>query len=69
MLSGLRVAETLGKTKIDHIDVVLLFADTDKEVVWLDVSMKEMSRVDELDSLQLLIIPRISSLFTCLSTI
>ena len=51
MLSGLWVTETLSQTKVDHIDVVLLFADSDQEIVWFDVSVKEMAGVDELNAL------------------
>ena len=43
MLASLWVSESLGQTEVDHIDVVLLLANTNKEVVWLDVSVEEMS--------------------------
>ena len=39
VLSGLRVSESLGETEIDDVDVVLLFANSNKEVVWFYVSM------------------------------
>jgi len=39
MLASLRVAEALGKAEVDYIDVVLLLADSDQEVVRLDVSV------------------------------
>jgi len=39
MLASLRVAEALGKAEVDDIDVVLLLADSDQEVVRLDVSV------------------------------
>jgi len=42
VFSGFGVTETLGKTEINDIDIVLLFADADEEVIGLDVSMKEV---------------------------
>ena len=53
VLAGLGVAEALGKAEVDDVDVVLLLADADQEVVWLDISVEEVSAVDELDPLQL----------------
>ena len=53
MLSSLRVSKALSQAKIDHIDVVLLLANTDQEVVRLDVSVQEMPRMHELNSLKL----------------
>ena len=43
MLSGLWVTEALGKAEVDHIYVMLFFANSDEKVVWLDVSVKEMA--------------------------
>ena len=37
MLTSLRVSKALSQAKIDDIDVVLLLADADQEVVRLDV--------------------------------
>ena len=54
VLTCLGVTEALGQTKVNDIYIVLLLADTDEEVVRLDVSMQEMTGVDELDALQLL---------------
>jgi len=54
VLSGFGVAEALGQTEVDDIYIVLLLADTDQEVVRFDVSVQEMTGVDELDALQLL---------------
>jgi hypothetical protein len=34
---------SLSKPEVDHVDVVLLFADADQKVVGLDVSMQEVS--------------------------
>jgi len=51
MLASLRVAESLCQAEINHIDVVLLFADTDKEIVRFDISVQEMPRMHELNSL------------------
>lgn len=51
MLSSLRVSETLSQSEVDHVDVVLLFSDTDQEVVRLDVSVQEVAGMNELNSL------------------
>lgn len=53
VFAGLRISESLSKSKIDYVDVVLLFSDTNKEVIRFDISVKEVSRVHELDSLKL----------------
>ena len=53
MLASLGVSESLGQTKIDDIDIMLLLSDTDKEIIGLDISVKEVSRVDKFDSLEL----------------
>jgi hypothetical protein len=53
VLASLRVAEALGKTKVDDVDVVLLLANADQEVVWLDISVKEVPRVHKFDPLKL----------------
>jgi len=53
VLTGLGVTETLGQAKVDYVDVVLLLADTDKEVIWLNVSVQEVARVHKLDPLKL----------------
>ena len=53
MLASLRVTEALGKAEVDDIDVVLLLADSDQEVVRLDVSVQEVARVDKLNALEL----------------
>ena len=54
VLSGLRISEPLGKTKVDDVNVMLLFADSDEEVVWLNISVEEVSGMHELDSLELI---------------
>ena len=53
MLPGLWVSEALSQTKVNHVDVVLLLANTNQEVVWLDIPVKEMARVNKLYSLKL----------------
>ena len=53
MLAGFGVSEALGESEVNHVYVVLLFANSDEEVVWFDVSVQEMSRMDELNSLKL----------------
>lgn len=55
MLASLGVSEALGKTEINNIDVVLLFADSNEEIVGFDISMQEMSRMYELNALKHLI--------------
>jgi len=51
MLTSFWVSEPLGKAKVDHIYIVLLFTDTNQKVVWFDISMQEMTRMDKLNSL------------------
>lgn len=58
MLSRLGVSEPLGKTKVNHIDIVLLLANSNQEVVRLDVSVEEVATVDKLNSLELQIMRR-----------
>ena len=53
MLACLRVSEALGETEVNDIDVVLLLANSDQEVVRLDVSVQEVAGVDELNALKL----------------
>jgi hypothetical protein len=55
VFASLGVSESLGKPKIDHIDVVLLFANANEEIVWLDISMQKVPRMDEFNSLEHLI--------------
>jgi hypothetical protein len=54
MLSSFGVSESLGKSEINDIDVVLFLADPNQEVVRLNVSVEEVARVNEFYSLQLL---------------
>jgi len=49
----LGVSEALRQPEIDHVDVMLLLADADEEVVRFDVSVQEMARVHEFNALQL----------------
>jgi len=53
VLARLGVSEPLGQPEVDHVDVMLLFADADEEVVGFDVSVQEMARVHEFNALQL----------------
>ena len=39
MPASARVLVSLRQTKVDYIDYVLMIADTDQEVVWLDISV------------------------------
>lgn len=56
MLSSLGVAEALSQAEINDIDVVLLLAYANKEVVGLDVPVKEVPGVNKLDPLKLITI-------------
>ena len=42
VLASFGVSEPLGKTEVDHIHVVLLLADSNQEVVGLDVPVEEV---------------------------
>ena len=53
VLAGLGVPETFGEAEIDDVHVMLLLPDADEEVVWLDVTVEEVTGVHELDSLEL----------------
>ena len=55
MLASLRVAEPLSQTEINNVYVVLLLADSNQEVVWLNITMEEVPRMDKLNSLEHLI--------------
>lgn len=55
MLTRLWISKPLRQAKIDHIYVMLLFANTNKEVVGLNIPMKKMPRVNKLNPLQHLI--------------
>ena len=46
----IRVVVNLGEPEIDDVNEIAAFADTHKKVVWLDVAMNEVARVDELDT-------------------
>ena len=54
MFSSFGVSESLGQTEINHINVVLLLPNSNKEVIGLNVSVQEVARVYEFYSLQLL---------------
>lgn len=55
MFSGLRVSEAFSETKVNHVHIMLLLANSDQKIVWLDVSMQEMPRMDEFDTLKHLV--------------
>jgi len=46
----LGVSVFLGKTEIDHIDLITTFPNAHEKVVWLDISMDKVSRVNVFDS-------------------
>jgi hypothetical protein len=47
---GLRVSVLLGKAEINDIDLVSTLADSHQKVVWLDVTVDEITRVNVLDT-------------------
>lgn len=53
VFSGLGITEALGQAKVNHIDVVLLFADSNQEIVRLDITVQKVARMHEFDALQL----------------
>ena len=53
MLARLWVTESLSEPEIDHVYIVLLLANPDQKVVRFDVSVQEVTRVDELNALKL----------------
>jgi len=42
VLASLGVTESFSEAEIDNVDVVLLFTDSNQEVIGLDISMKEV---------------------------
>lgn len=42
MLPSLGVAEPLGKPEVDDVDVVLLLANADEEVIRLNIAVEEV---------------------------
>ena len=55
VFSSFGVTEPFGKPEINNIDKMLLLSDANQEVVWLNVTMQKMSRVNKLQSLKHLI--------------
>ena len=53
MLARLGVSESFSQAKVDSVYIVLLLANTDEEIIRLDISVQEVARVDELQTLQL----------------
>jgi hypothetical protein len=47
---SLGVSVLLGETEINHIDLIASFPNTHEEVVWLDISVDKVSRVNVFDS-------------------
>jgi len=50
MLMSFAISIFLGKTKIDNVDNIGFFSETEKEVIGLDISMDVVSTVNEFDS-------------------
>jgi len=55
MLSGFGVSVPLCKPEIDHVYYILFFAMTNKEVIWLHISVNEMIVMEEFEALYHLI--------------
>ncbi len=53
MLAGLGVTEFFGESKVDAVDQVGLFAKTNQEVVWLDITVNEVLGVNVLNTTDL----------------
>jgi hypothetical protein len=51
MFAGLWVSESFGQSEINDVNEMLLLTDTDQEIIGLDISMQEMSRVNKFKSL------------------
>ncbi len=51
VLTCLRISEAFGKTEINDVDVVLLLADAYQEIIGLNISVEEVSRMHKLNSL------------------
>ena len=47
---GLRVTELLCETEIDDIDLIATLPNTHDKVVWFDIPMNEVARVNVLDT-------------------
>ena len=47
---GLGVPVLLRETEVNDVDLVAPLANTHEEVVWLDVAVNEVTRVDVLDA-------------------
>lgn len=43
MLMSLRVSVFLGETKIDQVNNISFLSNTDKEVIWLNISVNVVS--------------------------
>ena len=48
MLTSFWVPEALSKPKVNDIHEMLLLLNTYQEVIWFDISVQEVARVDEL---------------------
>ena len=55
MFAGLGVTVALRQAEIDDVNVVLFLSNADEEVIWLYVSVQEVTGVHELDALEHLV--------------
>ena len=55
MLTTFRISVSLSQTKVNDVYIVLSLAYPNKEVIWLNVSVQEQSRMNILNPLDHLI--------------
>ena len=55
MLPRFRVTEALRKTEIDHVQNILASPAANEEIVWLNVAMDKILRVQVLDAVNQLL--------------
>ena len=55
MLIRMLVFKPLGEAKVNQMHIVASWANTNQEIVWLDITMNEATLVDKLNSLDQLI--------------
>ena len=55
MLSYLRISVPLSQAKVNYVYIMLTFANTNKKIIRLNISMQEQPRVNVLYSLNHLV--------------
>jgi len=51
VFAGLWIPEPLGKTEVDNVYIVLFLSDSYQEIIRLDISVKEVTRMHKFNSL------------------